>query len=102
MGLDLLNTQAIDANVVDPMLDRLKAEIVPALEAVIQRRVDSAIEQASKTVHEALVGIQSIEDRAVSDAEGIIATLDGWTVDISLPPTQVGPVTIRLNKPKAA
>jgi hypothetical protein len=100
MGLDLLNTQAIDANVVDPALDRLKAEIIPELEAVIQRRIDSAIEEVSNVIKGILLGAQGIEDKTLADVQKLVAGLDGWTVSISLPPIQVGPVTIRLGKPK--
>ena len=98
--MDLLNTQAIDANVIDPLLNRLKAELIPQLEAVIQRRVDSAIEQASNVIHGVLVGVQGIEDKSATDVRGILASLDGWTVQVALPPIQLGPVTIRLTKPE--
>lgn len=76
MGLDILNAQgavnSIDSNVIDPLLDRLKGEIIPALEAVIQRRVDSAIEQASNVIRGALDGVQATEDKAAADIKPIL------------------------------
>jgi hypothetical protein len=96
---DILGIEAIEYKVIDSLLDRLKAEIIPALEAVIKRRVDDAIEQVSNTIHGALVGAQGIEDKAAADIKMVIGALDGWMVVLD-PPIVIR--AIRLSKPGAA
>ena len=59
---DILNTKAIDSNVVDPFLDRVEKEIIPQLEDVIQRRIA-----------EALAIVQTIETKAAVDVKDAIA-----------------------------
>lgn len=95
--MDILNTQAIDSNVIDPLLNRLKAEIIPALEGVIQRQANSGALQLSNIVQGTLLGIQATEDKAAADVRGLLAGLDGWTLDITIPP-----ITLRLSAPKVA
>lgn len=70
--MDILNTQAIDSNVIDPLLNRLKAEIIPALEGVIQRQANSGALQLSNIVQGTLIGIQATEDKAAADIKPIL------------------------------
>jgi hypothetical protein len=96
--MDILNTQAIDANVVDPLLDRLKKEIIPQLQTVVREEVNNAIAQASNVINGTLLGIQGTEDKAASDVAKIVKSLDGWTVTVG--PFTIPAIPIQLSAPK--
>ncbi len=69
-------------------LGELDSQTLPQVQADVQADLNSAIAQLSNVIHGALVGIQATVD-----------SLNGWTVTVSLPPIQIGPVTVVLRKP---
>jgi hypothetical protein len=95
--MDVLNEQQLASVVVNPALDRLKTEIIPAIQAAARAELDHAMLQASNIISAALQGAQATEDKAAHDVVAILAGFDGWTATITIPP-----ITIRLGAPKGA
>ena len=93
-GIDLLNTPAIDANIVDPFLDRLRNEVIPQIQAAVRAELNNAIAQGSNVVQGTLLGVQGVEDKAAADVQKIINGLDGWSVTIG--PFTIPEIPIRL------
>lgn len=86
----------LDATLADPLVNRVRDELIPALQTAVAVSVDRAAAQLSNIVAAALQGIQATEDKAATDVRGLLAGLDGWTLEITVPP-----ITIRLTAPKS-
>ena len=70
-----------DASVKDLVtgLDRIKTDALTKLDQVLSARINQIID----------------------GAQVITQGLDGWEIDIAIPPITIPPVTIKLRKPKA-
>jgi hypothetical protein len=97
--MDFLNEKQIHDEIITPTLDRLQREILPALETMLADRVKAATDQLSNIVSGAVLGAQGVEDKTASDLRAIMASLDGWTLTVSMPPISIPAITLRLTAP---
>lgn len=93
--MNAIDNEKLSSVNINPALDRLKNEIIPTLQAAMRSELNNGILQLSNVVQGALLAVQATEDKAAADVRGLLAGLDGWTLDITIPP-----ITIRLTTPK--
>ncbi len=97
--MDVINEQQFKQVIIDPMLDRLKNEIIPALEAAVQTQLDSAlakIDHIGLTAGDSVVTAASTLTEAVADLRKLVESLDGTTVTVSVPD-----IVVTLHLPEA-
>jgi hypothetical protein len=66
MGIGI-SAKDFDTDTIDPMLDRLKAEIIPALQAGIRAEVNNLMLQQTNLISAAILGVEATEDKAAHD-----------------------------------
>jgi hypothetical protein len=89
--MDLIDEQKITALVVNPALDRIKTEIIPAFEAIAQKTVADVATALQASIGGALIGISRLIEEVDGDASKLLDGLDGWSLQIQ----------VRLTRPKA-
>jgi hypothetical protein len=93
--MDVLNEKDIFQQIVSPLVDRVNKETIPALENALAARLNAGMEQVSNVVAGVLVGLQGIEDKTNSDVKTLMESMDGWQLEITVPP-----ITIKLKRAK--
>ena len=94
MGL-IPDGKELSVDLINPALDKIRAETVPAIQAAVRAELNNAIGQVSNVLAGVILGIQGTEDKAAADVRTIITGLDGWKLQIDIPP-----ITLRLSGPK--
>ncbi len=92
--MNVLDEKKITDEVINPALDRLHGEIIPALRTALDASVSTALENAAATGKLLITELANEADKLLQMSKGDIAdvlnSLDGWTLEIS----------VRLTKPK--
>jgi hypothetical protein len=72
------------------------AQAQAALDEVVDRAVrsltvilDGEVTKLGNLSGGMLQGLQAVEDKAASDLAKLLASLDGWTVEVTIPPIRV-------------
>lgn len=91
--MDLESQQTITASIAQAKT--AGDEIVDRAGSQLAGFTDAAIVHLSIVADALLRNIQKSVGQAIADARGAIEQLDGWTLEVSIPP-----ITIRLSKPK--
>lgn len=93
--MNVIDEKRLTEEVVNPALDRLKAEIIPALDAALARNVGALTGSVRSAIDSGLAGLGTLLFQADGDVAKLLAGLDGWTLEVEVPK-----ITIRLTGPK--
>lgn len=98
--MDVLNEQALHDKVTDPAITRLNTETIPALQKALNDVLQPALTAVSTDLSNLGASLNADLQARFRDVESLVNSLDGWSLDISIPPITIPPITIRLSKPK--
>lgn len=96
-----LDEQKVHSVIVDPALNRIQNDVVPAIGAMISKALGDGISQAGAIVHGAMGDVATdigTIATAIAGVEATVKGLDGWTLTVD--PILIPAITLRLSKPK--
>lgn len=94
--MNVVDGEKLTAQVVNPALDRLKGELLPELDAILQRNIGTLTGAVHGAIDSAIAGLGGLLYKVDGDAAKLLAGLDGWTLEIEVPK-----ISIRLSGPGA-
>lgn len=100
--MNVIDGEKLTKEVVDPALNRLEGEIIPALDEVLQRNIATLTGSVHGAIDSALAGLGTLLFQADGDVAKLLAGLDGWTLEVEVPKIKItltGPG--QLTPPKA-
>jgi hypothetical protein len=98
--MDVIDEKKIADLVVTPALGKIRTETIPALQSAVNVELSLAIEKLEAVITSAFVDVHGVLDKTIRDLNTTIAGLDGWTLEVSVPPIQIGPLIVKLSKPR--
>ena len=93
--MNVVDGKALTTDLVNPALERLKGEVIPELDATLQKAIASAELAIGRQVAGILTGAAGLLMQAASLVPEVADSLDGRTLDASVQ------VSIRLSKAPA-